>query len=269
MQFPQMVNMSLGKFIFLGTGASAGVPVIGCQCPVCSSSSPYNKRLRSSGLVQIEEKAFLIDVGPDFRQQALKNKINKLDGVLLTHTHYDHIAGIDELRIYFLMQKKALPCILSWESFQELQTRYHYLLQPAGPSATLTAQIDMQILPQNRGEMDLLGVKIRYFSYFQGTMKVTGYRIGDLAYVSDIRSYGEEIFEMLSGVKVLVVSALRQGASQMMFSIDEALDFSRKVGAHITRFTHMNHELEYEAVNSQLPSDIQLAYDGLEIEFGL
>lgn len=257
-----------GKFTFLGTGASAGVPVIGCKCTVCSSSTPFNKRLRPAGLIRIGQMALLVDVGPDFREQALKNHVDRLDGILLTHTHYDHIAGIDELRIFYLYQKKPLPLLLSKESFADLKRRYYYLLEPRGEKASLTAQLDLHVLPEDAGEIDFLGVKIGYFSYFQGTMKVTGYRIGDFAYVSDIRDYDDRIFDWLAGVRFLVVSALRLESARFMFSMDEAIGFSKRTGAKETRITHMNHEIDYLLVNSKLPSGVQLAYDGLEMEFG-
>jgi phosphoribosyl 1,2-cyclic phosphate phosphodiesterase len=256
------------KFLFLGTGASTGVPVIGCGCAVCSSDSPYNKRLRPAGLVRIGKKALLIDVGPDFRQQALKFKINRLDGVLLTHTHYDHISGIDELRTYYLTQKAPMPILLSKESSDDLAARYKYLFKPVGPEASLTAQLELQGLAGDRGEVDFLGEKIGYFSYFQGKMKVTGYRIGDFAYVSDIKDYPEEIFASLSGVRTLVVSALRDGAAKLMFSLEDAVAFSKKTGAKRTLVTHMNHEVDYESANRKLPPGVELAYDGMEIEFG-
>ena len=119
-----------GQFLFLGTSASAGIPVIGCKCAVCLSSSPQNRRLRPSGLLKIGNRSLLIDVGPDFREQALKYGIDSLDGLILTHTHYDHIAGIDELRVFYLRSGKKLPCLLSQESLKDLQKRYDYLFQP-------------------------------------------------------------------------------------------------------------------------------------------
>jgi phosphoribosyl 1,2-cyclic phosphate phosphodiesterase len=256
-------------FLFLGTGASTGVPVIGCSCAVCASSSPYNKRLRPSALIRKGKKQLLIDPGPDFRQQALTHKLDRLDGTLLTHTHFDHIAGIDELRIYYLLQKKALPCLLSSETLKELKGRYGYLFEPVDPGGTLTAQLDLHLLPEDQGEIDFLGVKIGYFSYFQGSMKVTGYRIGDLAYIADIRSYEDSIFKMLIGIETLVISALRGEPTRTMFSLNEAVFFAQKIGAKRTLITHMNHELEYETVNRQLPAGIQLAYDGMEVAFGI
>ena len=116
-----------GQFLFLGTSASAGVPVIGCKCPTCTSPSSYNQRLRPSGLVQVKGVSLLIDVGPDYRLQALKHRIDTLDGLILTHTHYDHIAGIDELRVYYLQSRKDLPCLLSKESLEDLKKRYENL----------------------------------------------------------------------------------------------------------------------------------------------
>jgi phosphoribosyl 1,2-cyclic phosphate phosphodiesterase len=258
-----------GKFLFLGTGASGGVPVIGCKCEVCSSESPHNKRLRPSGLLMVGGRKILIDAGPDFRTQALKFGIDHLDGVMLTHTHFDHIAGIDDLRVFYLYQNKAMPCLLSKESFEELKKRYYYLFQPTGPNSTLSAQLEPTLLPGTRGEVDFLGVKISYFSYFQGEMKVTGYRIGDFAYVSDIRDFDDTIFGHLFGLENLVVSALRDGPAKMMFSLDEALFFSNRVGAKNTWLTHMNHELDFEKTNRRLPSGVKLAYDGLEIDFGI
>lgn len=253
-----------GLFTFLGTGASAGVPIIGCKCPICTSASPYNHRLRPAGWLQIDGKSYLIDVGPDFRQQALKHRIDQIDGLLLTHTHFDHIAGIDDLRIYYVRQNKPVSCLLSKESFAELKLRYHYFFQMG---KNLTAQLAYQILEEARGEVHFSGLNIKYFSYRQGDMLVHGYRIGDFAYVSDIRDYDESIFESLRGVKNLVLSALRKESSHLHLSIDEAVAFARKVGARRTYLTHLSHFLDHEEANRELPSDIQLGYDGLKFEF--
>lgn len=257
----------IGRFLFLGTSASAGIPVIGCKCAVCTSPSPYNQRLRPSGLIRIGGKNLLLDVGPDFRQQALKYKIDVLDGLLLTHTHYDHIAGVDELRVFYLRCKKPLPCLLSRESFEELRSRYHYLFQPIGEVPTLSAQLEFQILEEDLGSTEFLGVKLDYMSYFQGGVKVNGFRIGDFAYVSDIREYDDSVFLALKGVKKLVLSALREAPSPLHLSLDEAVAFAQKVGAKETRLTHVSHAVDHEIINQKLPPTVQIGYDGLEMEF--
>ena|SRR3990167_990582 len=241
--------------------------MIGCKCDVCISSSPYNKRLRPSGLIRLAGKTLLIDVGPDFRQQALKYKIDHLDALLLTHTHYDHIAGVDELRVFYFKEKKALPCLLSEETLEDLKRRYHYLFQPIGEAATVSAQLEFHLLEEDIGEREFLGVKIGYASYFQGDMKVTGFRIGDLAYISDIRDFDDSIFVALKGIKTLVLSALMEGPSRVHLSFQEAISFAKKAGVHKTWLTHMTHTVDYEAASKNLPPDVKLGYDGLELEF--
>ena len=258
-----------GTFLFLGTGGSAGVPMIGCKCAVCTSPSPFNHRLRPSGKIEIGGKSLLIDVGPDFRQQALKFGISHLDGLLLTHTHYDHIAGIDELRTFYLMTRKELPCLLSKISFETLQVRYSYLFQHPQEAATLSARLELHLLPDVQGEVEFLGLPIQYFQYAQGEMAVSGYRLGSFAYVSDIREYDDSIFSSLTGVEHLVLSALSEEPSFLHFSFAEGIEFAKKVGAKKTYFTHMNHKVDHEAVRRALPSGVELAYDGLEISFGV
>ena len=254
---------------FLGTGASAGVPVNGCKCPICQSPSPYNKRLRPSGLIQIGEKKILIDVGPDFRQQALRYGIDRIDGLLLTHTHFDHIAGIDELRIFFVREKKAVPCLLSKESADDLHKRYGYIFQPGSKKGSLTAQLELHLLEKDRGEAHFLGHKVGYVSYSQVGMKVNGFRLGSFAYISDIREYDDSVFDALQGVETLILSALRAESSPLHLSLDEAVAFARKVGAKQTYLTHIAHAVEHVTVNQTLPPDVQLGYDGLQLEFSL
>jgi phosphoribosyl 1,2-cyclic phosphate phosphodiesterase len=256
-----------GKFVFLGTGGSAGVPMIGCTCAVCRSPSAYNKRFRSAGLVEIQDKKLLIDVGPDFRMQALKFGIHHLTGVLLTHAHADHIAGIDDLRAYYFIHKTRVPCVLSQETFDEVKMRYHYMLQPLSSGKSISAQVDFQILPSDFGEFRFGGVRFDYLSYFQQAMKVTGFRFGNFAYVSDIREFSEQVITSLQGVDTLVLSALRHEPTRMHFSLEEAVAFARRVSAKKTYLTHLAHNLEHEETNALLPPDVRLSYDGLEIPF--
>ncbi len=259
--------MTQGKFIFLGTGGSAGVPKIGCSCCVCRSSDPANQRLRSSGLIQTQEGQILIDAGPDFRAQALKSSIDKLSAVLLTHAHADHIAGMDDLRAYYFLTKKKLPCFLSQETFDEVKLRYHYMLKEVSLTKSVSAQIDFEIFSQDRGTFSIEGLLFSYFSYYQQGTKVTGFRLGNFAYVTDIKEYSKSVIEALKGVKTLVVSAMRQNSTPMHFSLDEAVSFSKRVCAQHTYITHISHELEHKSTNRSLPSDVQLSYDGLEVPF--
>ena len=244
-----------------------GVPVIGCTCPVCTSPSQYNKRKRPSVLCSIGEQRLLIDCGPDFREQALKFGVNHLDGVLFTHGHNDHSVGVDDLKAYCLRTKNPMPCLLSKETEKELKQRFAYLFEEREPYAGLMTRFAMQRLEREQGSVVFQGVVINYFSYQQLHMRVDGFRLGDLAYVSDIREFNPSIFEELKGVRTLVLSALRFAPSRMHFNVDEAIEFAKKVGAEKTWLMHIAHELDHEKGNAYLPKDIRMAYDGLEIEF--
>ncbi len=252
-----------GTFLFLGTGASAGVPLIGCQCAVCTSPLPKNKRLRPSGVLQVGGKVLLIDIGPDFRTQALQYRVNHIDGLLLTHTHYDHIAGVDELRLFNVRQKQPMPCLLSQESLEELQKRYYYFFKKEEKSTKL----DFVLLSEDTGEMEFLGIKIGYCSFSQGPMKVNGFRIGDFAYITDIQKYDDSIFGFLEGVDQLVLSALKPETSPFHLSFPEAAAFAKRAGARQTWITHVGHFADHDALESLLPSGMNMAYDGLKLEF--
>ncbi len=254
-------------FLFLGTGGSSGIPMIGCGCVVCQSDSTLNKRQRSAGLIKVGDKNFLIDVGPDFRMQALKHRINHLDAVLLTHAHADHLGGIDDLRAYYFLEKKKLACFLSQQTYDEVKFRYHYLLNPNAEGKSFSAQLDFHILPDDFGSFTVEGIPIAYFSYSQQLMKVTGFRVGNFAYVSDIREYTDQIFKSLKGIEILVLSALRQVPTKMHFSLEEAVAFSKRTSAKITYLTHISHDLEYAAANALLPPEVRMSYDGLEVPF--
>ncbi len=253
--------MTVGKFLFLGTSSSTGVPVIGCRCSVCISSSPFNARLRPSALLQVKGLNLLLDVGPDFRMQALQYRIDHLDGLILTHTHFDHIAGIDDLRIYCARSKSKIPCLLSQDSLKELEKRYDYLFTGAPPL------LKTELLPSERGITSFLGIELGYTTYEQGGMKVTGYRFGNLAYVTDIREFDPSIFSFFEGVQTLVLSAAREEKSKLHLSVDEAVAFAKRANVKQTFLTHLSHSLDYEMMNQKLPPSVRLAFDGQQIEF--
>ncbi|EFB42461.1 MULTISPECIES: MBL fold metallo-hydrolase [Parachlamydia] len=255
-----------GQFTFLGTGGSMGVPVIGCHCAVCSSPSPFNKRMRPSGLIQLGTEKILIDAGPDHRNQALINRIDRLDGVIFTHAHHDHSAGIDDLRVYYMHTHKALECLMSKATYDELKYRYAYIFQPQ-EHYKLTTKMHIHLLENERGKVNFLSAKLRYFTYEQGGMAVNGFKCGNLAFVSDIRHYPESIFEDLSGTEILIISALRFTPSPLHLTVDEALAFAEKTQAKQVWFTHIAHELDHEKTNAYLPEHVRLAYDGLAFDF--
>lgn len=259
--------MMKGQLLFLGTGASMGTPVIGCSCTVCRSSNPRNRRFRSSVLCTINNQNILVDCGPDFKQQALLNHIVLLDGIIFTHAHSDHTAGIDELRVLCLRSGKPIPCLLSSETAKDLKERFSYIFEEKEPYAGLLPRFGMQIFKRNHGEVIFQGIRIGYFSYDQLGMRVNGLRFGDLAYVSDIKDYPESIFEKLIGIKTLVISALRFSPTKMHFNVDDAIEFAKKVGAEKTWLMHVSHDLDHDTGNAYLPDSIEIAYDGLQLEF--
>jgi phosphoribosyl 1,2-cyclic phosphate phosphodiesterase len=246
--------------LFIGSGSSLGVPVIGCHCAICTSQDPKNNRTRSSLILDWEGKRFLIDSGPDLRLQALKNGISHLDGVILTHAHHDHTAGLDDLRLMPIKNKQDLPCLMSKETAEEIRFRFHYLLK-----SKEAHKIQLELLPHDKGMATFAGISFRYFTYMQQEMKVQGFRFGSFAYVTDIKTYTDQIFEELKGVETLVLSALRFTPSPMHFSVDDAIDFIGKVSPTRAYLTHIAHELDHEKTNAYLPPNIQLAFDGLKI----
>ncbi|MBN4066776.1 MBL fold metallo-hydrolase [Simkania negevensis] len=257
-----------GHFLFLGTGGSMGVPVIGCGCAVCSSKNPHDKRLRAAGILSYKNKRILIDPGPDFRHQALRAGVTALDGVIITHTHYDHIGGIDELRIFFIRAGKPLPCLVSRETYDALAKRYDYLFTPQQANDSLTAQFDFHILDKKQGDVIFCDIPMTHMEYFQGSMGITGIRVEDFAYISDIRDYPDTIFQSLQGVNILVLGALRHTSSYLHFSVEEAIEFARAVGAEQTWLTHIAHEVDHETTQKMLPPQVQLSFDGMELKFG-
>lgn len=254
-----------GTFLFLGTGGSMGIPVVTCRCHVCLSTDPHNHRLRPSGLLRIGGRQILFDAGPDFRQQALTYGIDRLDGVVLTHMHYDHIAGLDDLRVFYFFKHQTLTCLLSEATYHELKKRNPYFFESSSDEIMGGSRFQFQVIKEKSCIIDFCNLQWQIVSYEQNQMQVTGYRIGRFAYVMDLKHYSWDVIESLKGVEVLVLSGLRHSPSHAHLSLEEALEFSRQVGARMTWFSHISHEMDHQRANQLLPPDAQLAYDGLEI----
>ena len=257
------MSLKTPTLTFLGTGASSGVPVIGCSCAVCLSTEPKNRRLRSAALLSYSDKKYLIDAGPDIRQQALERHIDRVDGLILTHTHYDHLGGLEDLRIFNYKQQAPIPCVLSKQSLHEVKSQYHYHFKENSDGSNHTAKFDFIPLPHDHGTAAVGDLSFSYTTYKQGSMPVLGLRFGDLAYLTDIKTYDVSLYDFLKGVKTLVISALRFTPSTLHFTIDEAVDFVKEISPHRAYFIHLSHEIDYNHASTLLPKGMHIAYDGL------
>ncbi len=187
--------------------------------------------------------------------------------MILTHAHYDHIGGLDDLRAYFVLQNEPIPCHLSNDTAFDIKRRFDYMFKEIDNKHVIFPKMTLLEFDSDRGGVEFSGIKFKYLSYTQMNMPINGVVCGDLAYISDIKQYPDSIFDDLKGVETLIISALRFTPSIMHFTVDEAVEFARKVGAKRTFLTHIAHELDHEKTNAYLPSNIQMAYDGLKITF--
>ena len=250
------------RLTFLGTGTSKGVPEIGCTCPTCLSTDKRDKRLRVSALIETDEARILIDCGPDFRMQMLGIPFDRIDGVLLTHEHYDHTGGIDDLRPFGIFGD--IDVFADEPTHQHLRERLPYffreVLYPGVPRLLFHTVQPYTAFHIKRVEVVPLQV-------MHGKLPILGFRIGKLGFVTDMTEAPEETIKQLTGVDTLVIGALRQRPHATHQTIDEAIEVARSVGARETYLIHMNHEAGLHAeTDAQLPEHVHLAYDGLEIE---
>lgn len=254
----------MNKFTFLGTGTSQGVPVIGCNCPVCSSSDPRDKRLRTSVYVEYEGLSLVIDAGPDFRMQMLREGICHLDAILLTHQHKDHTGGLDDVRAINFRENRALPIYCEERVQNSLKLEYSYAFSeykyPGAPEYLLET-IDENPFSINGVEI----VPIRALHY---KLPVLGFRFGDFAYLTDANKIEDSEFEKLKGLEYFVVNTVKMTTHISHFSLPEAVEVAGRVGARRTFLTHLSDRLPCHAqLAAMLPSGIEPAYDGLSVEF--
>ncbi len=251
------------RLTFLGTGTSMGVPVIGCRCAVCRSDDPRNRRLRTSALVETGALTLLIDAGPDLRQQALGVGLTRLDAVLLTHAHADHVAGLDDLRPLNFAQQRAIPVYGSRETLAAVRERFAYAF--AEPDGSTRPSLDL--IACDPAEPFFIGpVAVRPLDIQHGSWTITGFRIGRLGYVTDASAVPPASREQLRDLDVLVLNALRPTPHPTHFSLDEAVALAEELRPRRTLLVHMNHEVDHETCNARLPAHVQLAYDGQVVE---
>ena len=255
--------MKKARLEFLGTGTSQGVPMIGCGCEVCASRDPHDKRLRASVLVDYSGKRFLVDAGPDFRQQMLRAGVSHVDAILLTHNHKDHTGGLDDIRAFNYLEKAATHIYCEKYVEDSLRKEYSYAFAenkyPGAP--------DWKVHLIDEHPFSIDGVEIAPIRGKHFNLPVLGYRFGDIAYCTDMNRIPEEEFAKLQGLDHFIINCVRRGRHISHFSLEGALEVASRVGAKHTWLTHLSHQLpRYEELLSELPDGVQPAYDGLVIE---
>lgn len=250
------------KITFLGTGTSQGVPVIGCTCPVCRSLDYRDKRLRTSLHIAVNNQSFVIDTGPDFRQQMLRENINRLDAVIFTHAHRDHTAGLDDVRAYNFMQEMDMPVYGTPPTLEQLKVEYAYAFAKEsypGIPRLLLHVIDQQ--PFSINGVDILPLPVMHLK-----MPVLGFRFNNFSYITDANYISEETLERLQGTEVLVLNALQREWHISHFNLEEALAMVERIKPRKTYFTHISHKMGlHAAIEKELPDHVSLAYDGLQL----
>lgn len=249
------------KVTLLGTGTSTGVPMIGCGCRICRSTDPRDKRLRVSVLIEHEERNILIDTSADFRQQMLSHAVTHLEAILYTHSHYDHIAGFDDIRAFQFLRRKAPTCYADEPTAAHIRRTFDYAFGAATQAGGGLPEVPLAIIDEQ--PFDLLGLRIIPVPLIHGMLSILGFRIGGFAYLTDCSEIPEASFPLLEGLDTLVLDGLRHKPHPTHFSISEAVHVAERIAPRITYLTHMNHDVLHKQTERELPESVRLAYDGL------
>lgn len=254
------------EVIVLGSGTSHGVPMIGCDCAVCTSSDPRDKRTRPSIHVRIRGRCILVDTAPELRLQCIANGINRVDAVLFTHHHADHVTGLDDLRRFNWLMKRPIPCFGTERTLDRLTRMFSYAFDPEPQSPHSRPELELCRIdsqPFTIGEETIIPIPLMH-----GPMAVMGFRFGSFAYCTDCNDISRESSTLLQGLDVLVLDALRRTPHPAHFNLEQAVEMAYKIDARETYFTHVTHQLGHRQTNKELPDGMALAYDGLRIAVG-
>ncbi len=264
MEMSEQLKEGSIRLLVLGSGTSTGVPMIGCDCPTCSSNDSRDRRLRASVLLSwmdgVFERNILIDTSTDLRQQSLLYRLKQIDAVLFTHPHADHIHGIDELRSFNFIQHQSIPCYGSSYTLGRIRTMFDYIFtktQAGGGKPKVT-------LHEVNGKFTLFGRKVEPLPAMHGDMEVYGFRIGSFAYLTDCNFVPKSTIEKMKGLKLLVLGAVQFKKHATHFSIEEAVELAGTLGADKTYLTHMNHFVKHSKLQKELPKNIYLSFDGMD-----
>jgi phosphoribosyl 1,2-cyclic phosphate phosphodiesterase len=251
------------ELLFLGTGTSAGIPMIGCHCPVCSSPDPRDKRTRPSVVISYGETRVLVDTTPELRLQCVAHGVDRIEAVVYTHAHADHVMGLDDVRRFNAIKGGPLDVWADGKTFEALSRCFGYAFKAPSPETTLFRPHLLQ--REITGPFEVAGMTWTPISLFHGDMPVLGFRVGNLAYCTDVSRIPDESFALLRGLDVLVLDALQWKKHATHFSVEEAIEVSQRIGAKQTLFTHIAHALGHEETNKLLPTTVRLAYDGQRV----
>ncbi|MEN2282685.1 MBL fold metallo-hydrolase [Algoriphagus sp. SE2] len=250
------------KVTFLGTGTSQGVPVIGCTCQVCKSLDFRNKRFRSSIHFELDDLSLVVDTGPDFRSQMLRAGIQHLDGVLFTHEHKDHTAGLDDIRPFNFKQQKDMPVFGRINVLEQIKREFAYVFSSKKyPGVPQVEPVEISDKPFSIQGVEIIPIPVLHYK-----LPVLGFRIGDFTYITDTNFIPDASMKLIEGSKVLVLNALQKTSHISHFTLDEAVSKAKEIGAEKTYLTHISHKLGlHDEVENELPEGISLAYDGLQV----
>ena len=246
----------------LGVGSSAGTPVVGCNCATCLSDNPRNKRTRCSSLITLDSgENILIDTGPDLRNQSLRENIKRIDAVLYTHTHADHLHGIDDLRAFCVIQRSQIPLYAKEDAVLHITQKFGYTLRD--PS-------DFWEMPVLRAEtidapFELFGMTVTPIPVMHGRSQIFGYRIGNIAYMTDVSEIPESSFPLLEGLDIVLLDCLREKSHPTHINIEQSISYISRIKAKQSYLIHMTHELEYASLSKKLPKDVFVGFDGLKL----
>lgn len=250
------------QLTMLGVGSSAGTPMLGCECATCKSSDPRNNRTRCSSLIQLDNgKVIIIDTGPDLRLQSLREGLTHIDAVLYTHTHADHLHGIDDLRGFCQIQRSQIPLYGSYDAMAHIANKFGYTLrEPSNFWDLPVLKINPINAPFQLFNQSVIPIPIKH-----GNSEIYGYRIGDIAYLTDVSAIPDSSLPLLKGLKLLLLDCLRYTTHFTHINLEQSLHFASLIKADSTYLIHMTHEIEYASLSAQLPSNVFVGYDGLKI----